>query len=563
MPVAHRPDHGTVNWVSNGSYQYTLTYTPDAGFIGVDEFRIIRWEISPAPHFVYLDVQVVVAPALIVAYHDYAVTAENQSITIDVLANDISSNGVKVLQDVPAINHGTATFEPTTGLITFTPTPGFKGLAHFNYALCNGVGDCDDGTVSITVMSSTVSTEDEVIKVFTKMEKPQFILVPPEYTLIQFPNKGFFDGNQDVPVYIPNSGQTGADEIRFTDGNHQLIFDIEILPLADNSFAFDDRAFTTTNTPIEIAVKQNDFSTGSCGLGFYTLPENGTVQWQGTRVLYTPNPGFVGVDQFVYESYISSCAGDPEYATVTVFVSNFAPDRTVFEMATPRNTPMIIGYNVPAATFRFEVTSPGDLGNTLFLEGVVDTVINGVPVLGNNILIYIPHSDVEAGLDEIEIDYCLEDITPGSTACLVNKQVKIFMTILNVGDGDTPVCVGDCVWAGDTNADGIVNMNDLLPIGRSMGEIGSERPDATMDVWYGQYADDWSDLFTTGETVNVKHIDADGNSIITALDTVAIRSFYGRMHNMLPNVMAYAPYEFILEAFVCTIMVTMLSLQLN
>jgi len=548
IPGNSQPTNGTVAWVTTSSFHYRLTYTPNQDFTGTDHFRIVRWEVTPVPHVTYLDVSVIIAPALIRAYHDYAVTHINEPVVVDVLANDISSNGIKVLQAVPAINHGTASFNPTTGLIAFTPNPGFKGLAHFNYALCNGAGDCDDGTVSITVMDTAPATADEVIQVFTKKNEAQFILVPADFILTQGPANGIFDAGADIPDYTPANNYVGPDTIRFTDGNHAIFYVIEVLNLASNVFAFDDRAFTTTNSEVTIPVKTNDFSVGTCGFSVYSQASHGTASITGNQIIYTPDPGFVGVDQFTYRSFASGCAGTAEIATVTVFVSNFAPDRTTFEMATPKGTPIIIGYNVPVSTFTFHVSSQGQLGQTLFLPGAVDTLINGVPVQGNNILIYIPNDGVQEGLDQIEITYCLRDITPGSEDCLVSKQVKIWMTILDIGTGDEPVCVGDCVWAGDTNADGIVNMTDLLPIGRSRGEIGTERIGATFEVWYGQYAEDWSDLFASGEyTANVKHIDADGNSIVTAADTVAIRSFYGRTHNMVPAVMPYAPYEFILE----------------
>lgn len=50
------------------------------------------------------------------------------------------------------------------------------------------------------------------------------------------------------------------------------------------------------------------------------------------------------------------------------------------------------------------------------------------------------------------------------------KSVKIEMEILNVGSGNEPMCFDDCVWRGDTNFDGTVNLQDLLPIGLSMGK---------------------------------------------------------------------------------------------
>jgi hypothetical protein len=90
------------------------------------------------------------------------------------------------------------------------------------------------------------------------------------------------------------------------------------------------------------------------------------------------------------------------------------------------------------------------------------------------------------------------------------------------------MCFDDCIWAGDTNFDGIVNMEDLLPIGLCMGEVGIPRQDVNLSAqWYGQYGDDWSPY----APMDLKHLDTDGDSIITALDTVAINNFYGNTHS--------------------------------
>lgn len=545
------PDHGSVQIETNestpSSYDYIFTYTPDDGFVGEDNFRIGRWEYVPFIHFSSIEVTVHVAPALIQAHHDYAATHSGETVVVDVLANDISSNGVKLLQAVPAINHGQASFDATTGLITFTPDEDYVGLAHFNYNLCNGAGDCHEGTVSISVMPNQLPNGAETIEVFTKKEQSQFILVPEDYTLSQMPAKGVFDGAADVPTYTPNIGELGADEIRFTNGTHELIFAITILDLRSNVFAMDDRVFTTTNSVVDITPFDNDASTGSAtsGCTSFSNPSNGTITRTGGLFTYTPDVDFVGVDQFTYTSHSNACQGAIETATVTVFVSNFEPAQTTFEMATPKSTPIIIGYNVPTATFDFEITDQGTLGEAIFLPGAVDTEINGVQIQGDNLLIYIPNEGVNTGVDQLEVTYCLAD--PASGDCMVSKQVKIWMTILDVGAGDTPVCVGDCVWAGDTNADGVVNMNDLLPIGLNMGKIGNERSDASSPYWYGQYAEDWGSLLSAASDVNIKHIDADGDSMVTAEDTTAIRNFYGRVHNMLPSLMPYAPYEFVIE----------------
>ena len=541
-----QPVNGTAAWINLANYNRELTYVPNPDFVGFDTIRIVRWVQNPATQWTLLTLFIEVQQANVKAYHDYATTTAGQPVTVNVLDNDFSSNGVKNLAVIPIVNNGAAASSASNGTITFTPAPGFSGLTHLGYVVCNNLGDCDEGTLSITVVGNAQPAEDTV-RVFTRKNEPQFILSPTEYTLLTPPQHGSYDPASDVPTYTPQDGYVGMDYMSFDNGSGVTVFAIEVLNLRDNEYAFNDRAYTVANQSVEFNVLSNDLATNCFS---YNQPAHGSVApaYNGAPqglLEYTPAPGFIGVDEFTYQIYGPGCQGEPETATAYVFVNNFEPDRSTFHISTPKMTPIIIGYNIPVGTFNFSVAQQGGLGTALFLQGSVDTVIYGASIVGDDLLIYVPNADVEEGQDEIEIVYCLMDPQGG---CAVSKTVKIFLDILNIGSGGQAICVGTCVWAGDTNFDGLVNMEDLLPIGQAMGRIGRPRSDANLDYWYGQYADDWSDLFANVDnTVDLKHIDVDGSSIVTAVDTIGINLFYGRAHAMVPRVLPYAPYEISLD----------------
>lgn len=87
-------------------------------------------------------------------------------------------------------------------------------------------------------------------------------------------------------------------------------------------------------------------------------------------------------------------------------------------------------------------------------------------------------------------------------------------------------CVYDCVWPGDADNNGVVDIDDLLPIGAGFGYTGEARVDPSSE-WYANLADDW--VNTIG-TINAKFANTDGNTTINRADTVYIKSNYLKGH---------------------------------
>jgi len=76
------------------------------------------------------------------------------------------------------------------------------------------------------------------------------------------------------------------------------------------------------------------------------------------------------------------------------------------------------------------------------------------------------------------------------------------------------ICREDCIWPGDTNADGIANHYDLLPIGVAAGSRGPGR--ISPPNWFPQNGEDWGPQLPGG--TDYKHADADGSGEINIED---------------------------------------------
>lgn len=527
------PTHGTHQIVaSGGNNAYRLTYTPNDGYIGQDFIRISRWTCPIISQcYQYLDLYITVVPAVVRARQDNAATLAGAPVTINVLANDYSSRGVLVLNNISSVNNGSVTFAPGSPDIQFTPAPGFEGVAFVNYIVCDDENNCDNGNVSIHVKGPTPPPSDTV-RFFTHKNTPQVVLIPPVFERTAGPYNGAFgDTDGDLPEYTPNNNFTGLDYIYFSDGSRQIVAIVNVLNTSFNQFAKDDEAFTTPGVAVEFNVLANDaFGTAAIQFNIVKQPDHGTliVGPANGLVTYIPDPGFSGADNFRYSSRRPFGASNLETATARIYVSNFEPAAATYYMVTPKVTPLVIGNNVPVPNFQFVITDQADHGQVLLLPGEVDTVIYGRQLQGYNMVIYVPNDDVTQGEDEFEIAFCVADNDGG---CSFMRTIKIEIQILDIGDGDEPMCFADCIWAGDTNFDGVVNMEDLLPIGLFMGEVGLPRFDVNPMQWYGKYGENWDNPFFN-YVVDLKHLDADGNGYVSALDTIAIHNFYGRTHGI-------------------------------
>ena len=152
IPVSG-PSNGAIVIAANG----TFTYTPNAGFIGIDSLVYQVCDGGTPSQCdsatIYITVGINSAP---VAVNDSYTTPEDNTLTTTtvngVLINDTDVNGNTLTVigfDALSTSGGTVVVNPD-GTFTYTPLPNFNGTDTFTYIISDGFGGTDTFTYIIS-----------------------------------------------------------------------------------------------------------------------------------------------------------------------------------------------------------------------------------------------------------------------------------------------------------------------------------------------------------------------------------------------------------------------------
>lgn len=328
------PAHGATAITGNGT---GLSYTPTLGYFGADSFTYTVSDGNGGLATATVHATVLDADAVPVAVDDVVTLAEDASVQVSVLANDTGLNDTPIVVTITtAPGAGTAVVQ-TGNVVLYTPTANYAGFDSFAYTVTDSDGDSDSATVSVTVTSVNdlpVANDDEVtveedgsesIDVLANDES--MVEIPLEVTIETPPEHGTAVVENDLSItYTPEADYFGDDT--FTYGVSDASGDdvtaevaITVTPINDAPVAVDDEATTDVETPVDVAVLDNDtdIEGDTLSVASTTAPEHGSVSiGQSGQVTYTPDDGYQGTDQFEYT--VQDAAGATDSAVVDIQV---------------------------------------------------------------------------------------------------------------------------------------------------------------------------------------------------------------------------------------------------
>ena len=519
-------------FTSLGSQKYKMTILPPAsnpGYLG-EAMLVVQYTDGFPPKPRYITYHINFVGSKITAKEDFVVVDANNQANIQPLANDFTTSSLLSLSGIGQVQGGTATFIEDE--IHFELADDAE-RGYIIYSLTDSLGATANGVVHILKQQTSVAQTDTVSFKLLNTRSQLVFLPVSGFTLTQAPAKGSITPRHSMVVeYKPNTGVSGNDIFKLTDGdNNQLVVKISLLVRSENTSSVrNDFVYTGKNNAVTFDVFANDLSTNFPISGYSPQLVLDTLG----IFTYTPPTNYTGVQNFTYTVNYGTYQ---QTGNIRIFIGNYNPDITQdYSFNTVKNVPVVLDYNMPIDNYSFNVLNNPQFGAIeIFDSGT--TITEDCNEINNKLtLLYTPDQNYY-GTDSFDLEYCVTN-----NPCVVYKvNIKVF------DNADTLChCVGpDCVWAGDLDHNGKVSVADLLSLGRFIGLSGQQRDDIDYLYYGGQHASDWA--YTQPNGNNIKHIDSDGDGLLTASDTSAISGYYGNIHNFVPEeVLSFKDYDFAL-----------------
>lgn len=307
------------DWVSNGTLELTnniVNYTPDLNWSGNVSFTykandgISDSNIST----VTININAVNDPPV---SEDIPVQTEEDSATaIGLNAQDIEGplNDNYFYSIVSQPSNGTASVPATVPNNTceYRPNKDFYGTDTFTFRASDGTDNGNIATVTVTVTPVDDFPEAQDVSISVDEDNSITFTLPvvdvdggPSYSykinLDQEPSSGSVTISNNEANYIPNLNFYGTDSFRFRsvleNGNStDATATITVNPVNDDPTLVIGEVEGQENTVLEITPNATDVDGDPITFSIVENPTNGTASIDGTKIVFTPNNGFVGVD---------------------------------------------------------------------------------------------------------------------------------------------------------------------------------------------------------------------------------------------------------------------------
>jgi len=464
-----------------------ITYAPAKDFSGQDSLKYtVRDNLGTPSNEAAVSITVNPVNDPPVAFSDSAFTLRDTPVTIRVIDNDQdvdgTVNGASVL--LSAAQNGTTVLLPN-GDVVYTPAGGFSGSDSLTYSVEDDQGAVSNSAgifITITApneppvaVNDTAATDEDVAVVIVVTDNDTDLdgtVVVDSVRIESAPTQGsaILTTTPGEILYSPGENFFGTDSLKYSvvdnEGARSNLATVLVTvnPVVDSPVASNDTSVTPEDTPVQIAVIDNDVdpdgSLDPSSVTVVTAALHGSAipNTSTGAIAYTPALNFNGSDSLSYtvadnDGNVSNQA----HVLITVTVQNDAPVARGDTVTTSEET--AISINI--------------LQNDFDTDGTVDSAsvtIKSVPENGSATInaltgeiTYTPDLNF-FGSDSLDYDV-RDDLG------LISNQARVLISVTNVNDA--PLAMNDTVITqeevaldidvagNDSDIDGTLDLNTV------------------------------------------------------------------------------------------------------
>ncbi len=358
-------EHGTVEIVNDGGTS-KIEFTPTDNWNGLESFAYTITDGLGAQATATITLTVTPVNDAPTAVADSVLTAEDSSITVDVLANDTDVDASTTLNTYPGavldqnlqivslagVDNGTA--EITNNKVVFHPAANWHGDESFQYTIKDAGGAQATAAVSITVVSvndapvavrDTATTQEDtpvVINVLANDIDADTLTDAEVLTITAVSDvtggNAVISADNKTVTYTPAANNNGTFGFNYTvrdvaGATSSAAVTVTVTPVNDAPVAQDDTDTTPEDTPTTLDLLANDTDVDLAQEGdTLTITQvtgalHGTTQIaaDGKTVLYTPAANWHGAETLAYTMRDAAGETDAAQVALTVTPVNDAP----------------------------------------------------------------------------------------------------------------------------------------------------------------------------------------------------------------------------------------------
>jgi hypothetical protein len=361
----------------------TRTYRPFTDYHGPDSFTFVARDATSTSQPVTVAIAVTPVNDPPTASGTSRTIAEDTQASITLAAFDRDGDALTFAITSPA--HGTVSGVPPN--VTYTPSANYNGSDSFTFTVSDGTATSASVTVSIFMTavgdapiatnSAVTTPEDIPVGITLQAVDPDGPI--PSISITTFPVDGTLTGSGTAWTYTPALDATGTRTFRFAafdnTGQSFATVTITMTPVNDPPKVVDDFVATDPGHALTIDVVRNDVEVDGEPIAVDAVgtAAHGTVALVDDDVVYTPAPGFTGIDTFTYT------AMDPNATTATATVHvGVGPGQFPAGGARDELIAAIADLSTTQAEFAPSISSDGRYVAFAALLGLVPEDTNGI-----------------------------------------------------------------------------------------------------------------------------------------------------------------------------------------